>query len=410
MALMAMDDALAIFLTVLAVIVLVLDFILLCLHFLSIIYCRIHCNRKPVGLVREELPGVSILKPLVGVDPNFAENLETFFTLDYPKYELLLCVHEECDPAISIIKPLMEKYPNVDSQLFIGGERVGINPKVNNMNQGYKCSKYDLIMVSDAGCHANNDTLYDLVSHMTETVGVVHQMPYVLPRKGFASIVEMVYFGGAHARMYLGANAIGINCVTGMSSMMRKSILEDAGGMSELGKYIAEDYFMGKACWDRGFTVKVTSLFAMQNSGTYSLKRFKSRMARWCKLRLATVPPLVIFEPLTECLALGACTAWAVYFLFHVHPLVFFLCHSLVWFILDYIQLLGVQNGPLPFNKFEYTVAWITREVLAILAFIEALFDPNIKWRTGTFRLKWGGQVMEVKDEDASKGCRCYLV
>jgi hypothetical protein len=32
-----------------------------------------------------------------------------------------------------------------------GGKHVGINPKINNMSQGYEVAKYELFMISDAG-------------------------------------------------------------------------------------------------------------------------------------------------------------------------------------------------------------------------------------------------------------------
>lgn len=91
----------------------------------------------------------------MGVDDNLFENLETFFQIDYPTYEILFCVQDNADPAIVLVKRLLEKYPNVDAKLFTGGKVVGINPKINNMIQGYDAAKYGLLLISDAGLRSN---------------------------------------------------------------------------------------------------------------------------------------------------------------------------------------------------------------------------------------------------------------
>ena len=112
----------------------------------------------------------------MGVDPNLESNLETFFNMNYPivsnikfnkinlkhnifnslhfvflQYELLFCIEDKCDPAITIVQNLRVKYPKIESHLFLGGSNVGVNPKINNMHQGYQAAKYELIMISDSG-------------------------------------------------------------------------------------------------------------------------------------------------------------------------------------------------------------------------------------------------------------------
>lgn len=76
----------------LAVMGVVVNAVLTIAHVAAILYAIFRLNKKPPKLSTEEgkdHPGVSILKRCKGVDANLEENLETYFHLDYPKYEIL---------------------------------------------------------------------------------------------------------------------------------------------------------------------------------------------------------------------------------------------------------------------------------------------------------------------------------
>lgn len=279
------------------------------LHIIGISYGSWRLHRRRRGpLKREEAPPISIIKPLVGIDSNLGANLETFFTMKYPgDYELLFCLHSDRDPAGMIVDSLMGKYPSVPARVFRSPLNVGVNPKINNMAAAYAEAKHELILISDSGLRMKEDTLEDMVAAMTEKVGLVSQMPYVCDRSGgFPATLEKVFFGTWQARMYLSADLIGFICCTGMSCLIRKSILEDVGGLAKFGAYIAEDQFIAKAVHKKGYRLAVASQPAWQNPGQVSVARFHSRVARWAKLRIAMMPHCIPVEPMQDC----SCSVW----------------------------------------------------------------------------------------------------
>lgn len=66
------------------------------------------------------VPGVSIIRPLKGLDANLYENLESTFTQEYPNYEIFLAVASEHDQALSVVRDLIAKYPQVNAHIIIG--------------------------------------------------------------------------------------------------------------------------------------------------------------------------------------------------------------------------------------------------------------------------------------------------
>jgi ceramide glucosyltransferase len=64
--------------------------------------------------------GVSILRPLKGLDLELYANLRSSFVQNYPKFEIIFSVASPNDPAIEVVKQLISEYPKVDARLIIG--------------------------------------------------------------------------------------------------------------------------------------------------------------------------------------------------------------------------------------------------------------------------------------------------
>ena len=200
----------------------------------------------------DHVPGVSVLRPLSGLDCNLFSNLSSTFKQDYPvdRFEVLLSIKDlESDEAQKVYKVaqmVQQKYPHVRSQIIVGDEVAGVNPKINNLVRPYSQAKYDIIWVVDSQVWMPDGAMARAVDSLTLTrqpkpvpaflnrsphgsrVGLVHHVPLaVLPGSSWGSQVERVFLSTTHAKMYLAINSLSIDsCVMGKSNMYRKSDLE----------------------------------------------------------------------------------------------------------------------------------------------------------------------------------------
>ncbi|KAI9312847.1 glycosyl transferase family 21-domain-containing protein [Dichotomocladium elegans] len=355
-----------------------------------------------------EPPGVSILRPLKGVDLELADNLRSSLDQHYPKFETIFSVADDHDPAIPIVEKLMKEYPNADCRLIVGDRLAGINPKVNNMVRSYESAKYDILWILDSNIHVGPDTLSRSVDALCEPgIGLVHHLPVAMAPASYAAQVEHLFLNTNHAKMYLAINQVGVaSCVMGKSNLYRRSDLDRSGGLQAFAKYMAEDNIVGEALWHQGLRHRMTADTACQVLGRITPLEYCKRRARWVRLRKYIVTAATLVEPFTESIVCGLMGAYGAHVIFGTSAAFFFGIHWILWFANDYWLYLtlvatasyskrrGQPHQPL--NLCTFARAWLSREVLALPLYLYAMAGTRVTWRGQDYVCMRDGTAIEV--------------
>lgn len=239
-----------------------------------------------------ELPPVSILKPLKGADAGLAANLESFFRLAYPRYEVILGVAEAEDPALAVARRVAAAHPEVPSRLVADSREVGLNPKVNNLANLARYASHDVLLISDSNIRVRPGYLADLVAHLSQPgVGLVSSPFRAAAAGGTGGTLQALQLntfvlGGVAALHRL----LGGVCVVGKSMLLRRATLEAIGGFALLARYLAEDQVCGEEVARRGLAVSVSGYVIDNVLGTLSLRSAVSRHLRWARIRRRMSP------------------------------------------------------------------------------------------------------------------------
>ena len=230
---------------------------------------------------------VSVLKPLKGIDDGLFDNLESFCTLDYPRYEIIFSLQSQNDPAYKVAKKIADKYPGKDISIVVERCDDGLNPKVNNLIPAYRKTKYDLILISDSNVRVGKDYLTDISRHMDDpSVGLVSNMIRGVRGLSLGALLENL-----HLNSFIVGSVCFLDrylkmpCVIGKSMLMRKSDLESIGGFGGVKDFLAEDYIIGQRIHRLGRKVVLSSHLIDNVNEYWGIGRFINRHTRWGKLR-----------------------------------------------------------------------------------------------------------------------------
>ena len=288
------------------------------LHLASIAVAMVRCRAQTQPLpVSPGAPPVSIIRPVCGID-NFAEEtLRSGFRLDYPRYELILCMARADDPAAPLLRRLIAEHPGIAARLLIGNERISGNPKLNNVLKGWREATHEWIVIADSNVLMPPDYVQRLLGAWRHDTGLVCSPPAGSHPDGFWAEIECAFLNGYQARWQYVADSIGFGFAQGKTMLWRRTDLEAAGGLRMLAGETAEDAAATKVVRATGLRVRLVDAPFGQPLGVRSLREVWNRQLRWARLRRASFAlcflPELLAGGLFPLAAIVCAAGWAGY-------------------------------------------------------------------------------------------------
>jgi ceramide glucosyltransferase len=323
----------------------------------------------------DNVAGVSIVRPVCGIENYGEETLRSAFQLDYPNYEIIFCAATAGDPVVPLVQRLIADYPDVPARLLIGNETISDNPKLNNVCKGWRAAAHDWLVMADSNVLMPRDYIRRLMAAWRDDTGLVASPPIGCRPDGFWAELQCAFLNTYQARWQYTADSVGLGFAQGKSMLYRKRDIETAGGIRLLAAEPAEDAATTKIVRAAGLRVRLVDAPFEQPLGRRGAREVWSRQLRWARLRTASFKQFYMLEVFAGGLvplALAAYVAAALGL-----PWVSLLALAIIWYgaeaALSYAA--GWHLG------WRSPLAWLLRDLLLPLLWILGWLGTGVVWR-----------------------------
>jgi ceramide glucosyltransferase len=192
-------------------------------------------------------PGISILKPIRGMDPNTYEAFVSQVEQRYSAFEILFGVTDASDPAAAEVHRLQREYPQAPIRLIVAGPVSAGNSKAGVLIALARHAQYPVWVVNDSDIRVDPEYLSQVAAPLADrSVGVVtclyRAKPHTMPAAWEALGIATDFMPSTLVAQLLGVREFGL----GSTLAFRAADLKEAGGFEALADYLADDYQLAK--------------------------------------------------------------------------------------------------------------------------------------------------------------------
>ncbi len=254
----------------------------------------------PLATGAGSLPGVSVLKPLRGVDPSMYTGFVSHCTQQYNgPFEILFGVSSLDDPAVAEVARLRIEHPSIPIHLIACPQRLGANGKLSSLAQMLPHVQYEHIVVNDSDILVAPTYLTGIITPFaTSYLNTSHLAP---GQRRPLGLVTVPYLGRAERTFFSRLEALGISTDLipgvlaarflekgirfGLGSTLAttKTALASIGGFESLVDQLADDYELGARLYRNGYRVELVPEVVATTVPAYTFRSFADHQLRWSR-------------------------------------------------------------------------------------------------------------------------------
>ena len=365
-----------------------------CAYFLLVLVAvRRHLKRRSKRRPADASPlSFSLLKPLAGEEEGLDRNLNSFYQLDYPAYEILFAARRPSDPALATARSVARRNLHVHSTVLAVGEPSCQNAKVHSLEALTEAANGQVLVISDSDIRTDRGLLRQLAAEFEDPDTGVVTCPYrAVPGRSPWSLLEALgmntgFWSGVLAAQFV----MPMDFAVGPTMAVRRSCLKAIGGWRTVQDMLAEDFQVGRLARQAGYEVRLGSHVVEHRIGSQGFAANLAHRLRWSRSTRRSRPVGYFGEifanplPWALLLAIVSDATWA--------SILVGTCA-----LLRLLAMLAVGWRTLG-DTLVLKFCWLVplQDTLALLLWAGGFFGNRIVWREKAYKLARDGRLRRL--------------